>query len=169
LTACAALTIVARMNRRGWILLITALLAGWVWPAAGQSILVQAQGNVRFVSGGIGEDERLELAAMHAEFNVHMTFAVKRAGNFIADVGVEVSDAAGRVLLDTVSQGPWLYARFAPGSYRLRARYGGVEQRRDFRVPAGRHTELYLYWDDPAAREDFGQRPDSGMPPAQRQ
>lgn len=169
MTAVARVPIVARMQMRAWIVLVAGLLAGWAWPAVAQSVVVHTQGEVRYVSGGVGEDERLDLAAMHAEFNVHMTFAVKRAGNFIADVGVEVRDAGGRVLLDTVSQGPWLYVRFAPGHYRLRARYGGAEQTRDFDVRAGRHTELYLYWDDPAARESFGPQPESAKPPAQRQ
>lgn len=158
---------VVRVHHRVWISLIACLLAGWAVPGAAQSPVVQAQGPVRYVSGGIGVDERLALAAMHAEFNVHMTFAVKRAGNFIADVAVEVSDDGGRVLLDAVSQGPWLYARLAPGRYRLRAGYAGVVQTREFRVRAGGHTELYLYWDDPAAREQFGMTPDR-VPPAER-
>ncbi len=148
---------------------IAALLVLWAPLALAQTPVVQAQGNVRFVSGGIGVGERLELVAMHAEFNVHMTFAVKRAGNFIADVAVRVEDASGRVLLDAVSEGPWLYARLAPGRYRLRARYAGVEQTREFQVRAARHTELYLYWDDPAAQERGGMRSAGSVPAERRQ
>ncbi len=148
---------------------IVALLVLWAPLALAQTPVVQAQGNVRFVSGGIGVGERLELAAMHAEFNVHMTFAVKRAGNFIADVAVRVEDASGRVLLDAVSEGPWLYARLAPGRYRLRARYAGDEQTREFQVRAARHTELTLYWDDPAAQEGDAGASAGSAPAEQRQ
>ena len=140
------------MLRRG----LVALLLLWAPPAPAQVPVVQAQGDVRYVSGGIGVGERLELLAMHAEFNVHMTFAVKRAGNFIADVALRVEDAGGRTLLEAVSDGPWLYARLAPGRYTLHARYAGATQTRAFQVRAGRHTELTLYWDDPAATEDLG-------------
>jgi len=133
-----------------------AALTLWVPLAFGQVPVVQAQGDVRFVSGGIGVGERLELLAMHAEFNVHMTFAVKRAGNFVADVALRVEDAGGKTLLDAVSDGPWLYARLAPGRYTLHARYAGASQTRAFQVRAGRHTELTLYWQDPAATEDHG-------------
>jgi len=146
--------------------LVTLLLL-WAPLALAQAPVVQAQGNVRYVSGGVGIGERLELAALHAEFNVHMTFAVKRAGNFIADVAVHVEDAGGRALLDAVSDGPWLYARLAPGRYRLRATYAGVEQTRAFQVRAGRHTELYLYWDDPAAQARDATT-SAGSPPAER-
>ena len=146
-----------------------ALLLWWTPLALAQAPVVQAQGDVRYVSGGIGVGERLALAAMHAEFNVHMTFAVKRAGNFIADVAVHVEDAGGRALLDAVSDGPWLYARLAPGRYRLRATYAGVEQSREFQVRARRHTELYLYWDDPAAQENHGIRSAGSTPAEQRQ
>jgi len=140
------------MLRRG----LVALLLLWAPLAPAQVPVVQAQGDVRYVSGGIGVGERLELLAMHAEFNVHMTFAVKRAGNFIADVALRVEDAGGHTRLEAVSDGPWLYARLAPGRYTLHARYAGATQTRAFQVRAGRHTELTLYWDDPAATEDPG-------------
>jgi len=141
-----------------------AALTLWLPQAFGQAPVVQGQGSVRYVSGGIGVDERLALVAMHAEFNVHMTFAVKRAGNYIADVAVHVEDASGREVLDAVSEGPWLYARFAPGRYRLRASYAGISQAREFKVRAARHTELTLYWDDPAATEDRGRAPERSVP-----
>lgn len=146
-----------------------AALMLWVPLAFGQVPVVQGQGSVRYVSGGIGVGERLELLAMHAEFNVHMTFAVKRAGNFIADVAVHVEDAAGREVLDAVSEGPWLYARLAPGRYRLRASYAGTSQTRTFQVRAARHTELTLYWDDPAATEGRGMEPERGAAAKQGQ
>lgn len=155
------------MLRRGFVALLLSLL--WAPLAAGQAPVVQAQGEVRYVSGGIGVDERLELLAMHAEFNVHMTFAVKRAGNFIADVAVRIEDAAGREVLDAVSEGPWLYARLAPGRYSLRATYAEAIQKRAFQVRAGRHTGLYLYWDDPAAAEGRGMEPERSAPRKQRQ
>ncbi|HSH06256.1 MAG TPA: carboxypeptidase regulatory-like domain-containing protein [Burkholderiales bacterium] len=145
------------------------LLALWAPLALAQAPLVQAQGKVRYVSGGIGVGERLELAAMHAEFNVHMTFAVRRAGNYLADVAVRVEDASGRALLDALSDGPWLYARLAPGRYRLRAAYAGVEQTRAFQVRAGGHTELYLYWDDPSAHERHGTNAAGSVPAERRQ
>ena len=148
---------------------VVALLLLWVPLALAQAPVVQAQGEVRYVSGGIGLGERLALAAMHAEFNVHMSFAVKRAGNFLADVAVQVEDAAGREVLGATSEGPWLYARLAPGRYRLRASYAGKSQMRAFQVHAGRHTELYLYWDDPAADEGRGMAPERSAPAKQRQ
>jgi hypothetical protein len=160
------------MRVQGWIVVIVLMLASWTPPGLAQPPVVQAQGGVRYVSGGIGVGERLALAGMHAEFNVHMTFAVKRAGNFIADVAVRIENAeahTGKVLLDAVSEGPWFYVRLAPGRYRVRARYGGSAQTRDFSVRAGRHTELYLYWDDPAAREGIGMEPERGAPAKQRQ
>jgi len=57
---------VVRVHHRAWISLIACLLAGWAVPGAAQSPVVQAQGPVRYVSGGIGVDERLALAAMQS-------------------------------------------------------------------------------------------------------
>jgi hypothetical protein len=165
LTAVAGLRDVDRVPGR-WIV---ALLLLWGPLALAQAPVVQGQGDVRYVSGGIGLGERLALAAMHAEFNVHMSFAVKRTGNFLADVAVHVEDAAGRDVLDAVSEGPWLYVRLATGRYRLRATYAGASQTRAFEVRAGRHTELYLYWDDPAAAEGRGMEPERATPAERRQ
>ena len=172
MTGAGRVPAVVRPCAQRWVAVLVLALSSWALPGLAQTPVVQAQGGVRYVSGGVGVGERLELAALHAEFNVHMTFAVKRAGNFIADVAVHVENAEavkGKALLDALSEGPWFYARLAPGRYRLRATYGDRAQTRNFTVRAGRHTELYLYWDDPAAREGLGMEPERSVPAKPRQ
>ena len=51
-------------------------------------------------------------------FNLKLVFATQ-GGSYLADVNVRIDDTRGNKLLDTVSDGPWLLVRMAPGRYRM--------------------------------------------------
>ena len=38
-------------------------------------VVVQAEGRIRYVSGGVGESGRTDLQALSSEFNLHLMFA----------------------------------------------------------------------------------------------
>jgi hypothetical protein len=83
---------------------------------------------VTFVSGGIGDGERQEMLTMKKEYNLHLMFADKATGAYMADVRVKVLDAKGTTILDSVSVGPFFYAKLIPGKYRVTASVTGQEQ-----------------------------------------
>ncbi len=120
----------------------------------------QEQGGVRFIHGGVGEEERFELAAVRADYNLRLTFAVAKAGNFVADVEVTITDAQKREIVRATSEGPLFYARLAPGRYGVSAAYAGKGQTRAVQVKDKGAAELYFYWDDPAALEGRGMEPE---------
>ncbi|HVB47853.1 MAG TPA: carboxypeptidase regulatory-like domain-containing protein [Burkholderiales bacterium] len=122
--------------------------------AFAQPVRVQAHAGARYVSGGVGQEERAALEAMRGEFNLRVTFAAQRSGGYLAGVGVGVEDSKGREVFRTVAQGPWLYARLAPGRYRLTASYSGRRQTRQVAVPGKGHVSLDLYWQDPSSLEE---------------
>ena len=128
--------------------------------AQGQALAVRESGAARFVSGGVGEEERATLAPMRAQFNLHLTFAVARSGNYLADVEVTLREASGREVLSAKAEGPWFLARLAPGRYTLSADYGGAVQTRTLTVRKSGVAEAFLYWDDPAALEGRGMEPE---------
>jgi hypothetical protein len=130
-------------------LLLTLAAAG----AHAQPLAVQQQGAVRFVTGGVGMEERAALDAMRADFNVRLTLAVKGTGAYLADVEVAVSDAQGASVLKTLATGPKVYARLAPGAYSVTAAYSGKSQTKRLPVPARGSTEIAFYWDDPSTAE----------------
>ncbi|MGZ8192355.1 MAG: carboxypeptidase-like regulatory domain-containing protein [Methylobacter sp.] len=106
----------------------------------------QAQGDVTFISGGIGENERNALEAMKGNFNLSLLFAVKRTGKFIADVNVRIADAKDNTVVETVAEGPYLFARLKPGKYRVTAEKDGNVMRQKARVSDRRTTTLSFYW-----------------------
>jgi len=77
----------------------------------------QTQGEVTFVTGGVGEDERSAMQAMRADYNLNLLFSVKGTGEYVSDVKVRITDSRGNILLESVSDGPMLFAKLKPGRY----------------------------------------------------
>jgi hypothetical protein len=118
------------------------------------TLLLQAQGmaqpgaQIKFISGGIGEDSAAQMAAAGREYNLKLLFAAKD-GHYLADVAVTISDTRGGKLLEAVSTGPFLYAQLAPGKYRITASYAGVASARDTTIAASGRRELVFRWEEP--------------------
>lgn len=106
----------------------------------------QTQGGVRFVSGGIGESERYAMQAMKSDYNLNLLFAVKGSGKFLADVNVRIADAKGNTLVETVADGPYLFASLDPGNYTVTAEKDGIAKRQKVRVGSGKTASLSFYW-----------------------
>jgi hypothetical protein len=102
---------------------------------------VQTQGNIRFISGGVGEDEA---KAMHQALNrwpLSMSF-FGPAGVYLADVRVRIVDSKGKEVLQTDTLGPYLLASLPSGRYTIYARYTTEEQRRVINVSGRGHYRL---------------------------
>ena len=141
-------------------LLASALLALSAFAAQAQELSMMKQGDVSFIAGGVGVGEREAMDAMKAQFNARLTFAVRKTGNFVANVHLTVTGAQGAEVLKTNVPGPLLYAQLAPGEYRVSATFNGITQSQPLKVRSQGHSELYFYWDDPAAEETMALNPE---------
>ncbi len=74
-------------------------------------------------SGGITVDERAQAPTTGTK----LVF-FDETGDFLANVHVVIKDTQGKVVLDTVSPGPWLIVDLPEGSYNARAEVGGRAQ-----------------------------------------
>jgi hypothetical protein len=112
-------------------------------------ITAAAAQNVKFVSGGVSDDSAERMAVLGKEFNLKLLFAAKD-GHYLADVAVSISDAGNRKVLETVSEGPFLFAQLAPGKYAITATYAGTAQTRSTNIAATGRRELVFRWDEQA-------------------
>ncbi|HSD43843.1 MAG TPA: hypothetical protein VLD36_18490 [Burkholderiales bacterium] len=112
-------------------------------------IALQSMNDIRYVSGGIGEEERGEMLLMLPDYNLKLVAAAQGSGGFLAGVRLAALDARGVTLLETTLDGPWLMARFPPGRYELQVTYGGATQKRVATIPAKGHRIEYFYWSAP--------------------
>lgn len=118
------------------------------FPAIGELSVIkpQTQGGVTFVSGGVGDDEQKALQAIRADYNVSLLFSVKGTGEYLSDVKVIITDASGHTVLETVSDGPMLFAKLKPGRYTVTVGWGDQVIRKAAIVAGGQNTSLRFAW-----------------------
>lgn len=111
------------------------LMADEVTDVAAANATSAPQEAVTWMSGGIGDDARDEMRKAAPNYNVHLQFSA-RAGNYLADIPFKVSAGNGQEIYTGVSEGPLLYLKLQPGTYRIAAQIDGEWQTK--RVQAAR-------------------------------
>ena len=110
------------------------------------SIKPQVQGQVNFVSGGIGGDERDALQLMRADYNLHLMFSMQDSKEYLSEIKVSITDATGNGLLQTVAEGPMLFAGLKPGRYSISAVKNGHLINKTVNISDKRRTSLSFTW-----------------------
>lgn len=126
-----------------------ALMAGGALAQASAPLPpVRTGGPVEYLSGGIGADESAAIRNASGQWPLTLEFAIKdkQRADFAADVKVRVLDARGNEVLQATSEGPFLLARLAPGSYAVEATLAGQTQRRKVDVRAGKPSREVFLW-----------------------
>lgn len=130
------------MKHKGVVL---SLVAALCLPLCGiaADLSPETQNGIRFLSGGIGMEERNAMQAEGKEYNLKLSFSLK-GGAYLADVKVAI-DSGKKPLVEADSGGPLFYAKLPPGKYRIAASYRGKTQTRT--VAIGKNaTHVYFRW-----------------------
>ncbi|NJA06267.1 carboxypeptidase regulatory-like domain-containing protein [Methylococcaceae bacterium WWC4] len=135
------------MNRAYPALMLACLL--YAVTAHAELIEERSQGQVSFISGGIGEDERAALKKVRTDYNLGLLFSTQGSGEYLSDVTVRISDGNGAIVLDTVSEGPMLFAKLKPGRYQVSAEHAGQALRKPVTVDAKHRSPLSFTWSNP--------------------
>lgn len=106
----------------------------------------QTQGDVTFVSGGVGSDERNEMQAIRADYNLSLLFSVQGTGEYLSEVKVSIADSKGNTLIETVSDGPMLLAKLKPGRYNVTAELEGQVAQKKANVVGNKRTSISFIW-----------------------
>ena len=110
------------------------------------AIQPQTQGEVTFVTGGVGIDERNELDASRANYNLSLLFSVQGTGDYLSDVKIRITDLKGKIFLETMSDGPKLFAKLPPGRYIVIADLNGETYHKTVSIRGKQNTSLYFSW-----------------------
>lgn len=134
--------------------LVSAALAGvlWISPALGrvQAGTFQGEGAefaVKYYAGGVGGYPPEEVAAERSpEFTVRVFFATP-AGSLLANVGLVVRDARGRVVFRIDGAEPIIYLGLPKGTYAFEGSYHGATRRYERVVvdPAKRRDVVFAF------------------------
>lgn len=104
---------------------------------------MQHQGDIVYVSGGVGSDESTALKNGAPHWPLALRFTGPGA-DYLAGVHVRIVDSSNADLLNVDSRGPYMLVRLPPGRYTVHAQYKDIEETRD--VTVGKK---------PGARADF--------------
>ena len=115
------------MKRSTFKLVTAAVLVLGAGTAAAALPPIRHQGDVQYLSGGVGRDESESIRQAESTFPLALEFVRKATprDEYLADVEVAISDHGGRSVLEVTSDGPFLLARLPTGEYTVRAIYGG--------------------------------------------
>ena len=102
--------------------------------------------DIPYISGGVGADEREELAAKETEYNLKIVVA-ETSGDYLADVKVVIESASKGRMLETMMDGPILLAKLPPGTYTIRATSGRNRLTQTVSVPAQGPRAVVFRWD----------------------
>jgi hypothetical protein len=113
--------------------------------AGTSSIITEGKSNdIMYATGGVGEDERMEMDAMGKDYNVKMVF-VEAPRYYVSGVMVKIEDSRGKVLLETTSSGPWFFAKLPQGDYRFIASFHDHQELKNLNVASG-HETVEFFW-----------------------
>ncbi|MCF8082317.1 MAG: carboxypeptidase regulatory-like domain-containing protein [Deltaproteobacteria bacterium] len=135
------------MNRILLIFLIIGFLAYPNFSPAddGSTALKQKEMNgVRYVSGGVGIEERTALKGAMKEYNLKLVFA-SIEGSYLSNVRVVIRDPGGKMVIDVTADGPWLLLDLPSGTYEVCTTYHHERKTRTVKVDKGLQTALF-HW-----------------------
>lgn len=108
-----------------------------------------ADSQVNFVTGGVGEDERMEIEQVKGDYNVHVTQA-RSDGAFVEDINTIIRVKAGNEWKEilNVDSGPLLYVSLLPGTYTIESTRAGVDtKKKQFVVSSkGKTAPISFTW-----------------------
>ena len=134
------------MKRLHLALILPCILLSFPALAEQDLIKPQTQGEVTFVSGGVGGDEQNAMQALRADYNLHLLFSVAGTGEYVSDVKVSITDSGGNTLMESVSDGPMLFARLKPGRYTVAVDRDGQVTHKTAKIEGTKRTSLSFTW-----------------------
>jgi len=134
------------MKKIHFALILAGILFGFSAVAEQSLIKQQSQGEVVFVSGGVGEDEQHAMQAMRGDYNLNLLFSIQGSGEYLSDVKVQVADSTGNTVLESVSDGPMLFAKLKPGRYAITVDREGRVVHKKATISGTKRTSLIFTW-----------------------
>ena len=148
---------------KAFLWMVVAALGASMWiPAHAAPGQVISRNGVTLVSGGIGLDSQQRLKTLEPQFNLKLVFTLVE-GNYVSDVTVTVSNAAGELLVEHLADGPFLLMKLPAGRYGVAAVYGGTRKQLQVTVREGRLRTEYVRWPSNPAT-DFPLSPEHQQP-----
>jgi hypothetical protein len=141
-----ALNLINSFTRKFFLALLVFLSGMSVCSA--QFPVTQMQGDIPYISGGIGEDEAKAMKAESKNWPLLIEFSEYSIGQdvWVAQVYLRILDSKGKTILETIVDGPMFLGRLPPDNYEFFATYEGVTKSRKIQIVNGKTLRISMNW-----------------------
>ncbi|AUZ59376.1 hypothetical protein PRJ_2773 [Pseudomonas sp. XWY-1] len=105
----------------------------------------QEQNGVRYLQGGIGQDEANALRKTTG-YDLHVELSTGPEGKFQSGATVDIQNAQGQPVLSVSDAGPLLYVQLSPGKYKVIGNAQGQAVQQWATVTGKAPTTVNLNW-----------------------
>ena len=114
----------------------------------GQVPAAQTQGEVSYITGGVGkaEADAMKHVARYYPLALEFVLKAKPQDEYLSKVKVRIKDAHDRMVLDVTSDGPFLLAKMPAGKYTVSAERNGKVEHRQVEIAANEHRRIVFEW-----------------------
>lgn len=116
--------------------------------AAAQALALQPAAGLRYACGGVGAEERRELAQLRRPGQLEILFTSASRGSYLAAVEVEIVPTGGGTARFR-AEGPTCLVDAPAGRYRITARLGGTERSREVVLSKAGTKVAFTFPDEP--------------------
>lgn len=112
---------------------------------------LETVGNITYISGGVGKSAAEAMRSVAKDYALEVVFVQKQGQieEFLAEVNLQIQDAKKNVVLDVVTDGPYLLANLPQGRYLVIAEYEGSVKRQWVRIGIKQHKKIVFWWPVP--------------------
>ena len=130
------------------LFLMFLVVLGGISICSAQLPMTQAQGDITYISGGIGEDEAKAIKAESKSWPLSIEFSEYLVSQdlWVAQVYLRIIDSKGKTQFEATVDGPMFLGKLPPGNYELLATYEGVTQSRKIQIIDGKPLHLSMNW-----------------------
>jgi hypothetical protein len=128
--------------------LALSLQAGAAPSSADHLPALQTRGNVKYLSGGIGETEVSAIKHVAKYYPLELEFVVKAKpkDEYTAGVNVTIKDEYHKTVLNATTDGPFLLAKLPAGKYTVSAERNQEVKTRTITIAAKDHLRAVFEW-----------------------
>lgn len=105
-----------------------------------------SENGVKYLSGGVGDNELKEINNAAKDYDLKLTFATAKHGAFLADVDVKIEDSKGNTVIDTTSDGPIFLADLPKGTYKIKAEAGDKKLEKRVTINGKQRVNTTFTW-----------------------
>ena len=105
-----------------------------------------AESGMKYVTGGIGQDEVEEMHSMATQFSLNIVFSEGAVGRAVDGANVEILNGQGKVIFKIDAANPLLYVDLPAGKYQVLASYNGIQQGHVVNIPNSKNQRLIFNW-----------------------